>query len=402
MEDFKTLIEVCDKWSRETDALLDDLMYYGAESDKLEDRFEKQLKKYKEQVPKFDQSQWGSFTAQYFIHLILGEKGLINKYAKRAYFRGLPPRDKDYLSFWIDHPWCYSFSKIEERLHPRFFKMKDVFTQQSYLLYSPGMESVLSEHPVNLWLNLVASNGHCYQTFGPICHFASHTPADIHYYTALLCKDVWPLTDAAIDRCVNRYPMPYFLLMQSSLMPKTVFQSHELRHCIAEYDCDDLTIKNLDKDFKIDKSQGILRLQLRGYSEPPHFATAYFDSGNKLLRLSSLTERGYLQLVRAFSKHDVALDSNPDYAVSTPMSMTAESILKQNLTKHPYSDLFYEKPTEAEQRQTDKYNHFLDLLVPNVNGGLPYDLQEMADEAGISLETARNLSAEIISRVKND
>src|SRR3546814_12868247 len=84
--------------------------------------------------------------------------------------------------------------------------MQDVFTSQKFLLYSTGVTQILSEHPVALWFNLIAFNGMCWQSYGPIGHYQSFRPDDIRYYASELNPREWFEKDAELLENVERNP----------------------------------------------------------------------------------------------------------------------------------------------------------------------------------------------------
>src|SRR3546814_8337862 len=96
--------------------------------------------------------------------------------------------------------------------------MQDVFTSQKFLLYSTGVTQILSEHPVALWFNLIAFNGMCWQSYGPIGHYQSFRPDDIRYYASELNPREWFENDAEIIENVERNPLPYMMLMNGATL----------------------------------------------------------------------------------------------------------------------------------------------------------------------------------------
>src|SRR3546814_16717135 len=96
--------------------------------------------------------------------------------------------------------------------------MQDVFTSQKFLLYSTGVTQILSEHPVALWFNLIAFNGMCWQSYGPIGHYQSFRPDDIRYYASEMNPREWFEKDAEILENVERNPLPYLMLMNGATL----------------------------------------------------------------------------------------------------------------------------------------------------------------------------------------
>ena len=399
MPDYQQLKKICDTNSKETADLLDGLMYYGGERDKLDHKSIQQLPKYRHMLKEFGNENMGHYTAQYIIHQIFKKKGYIHKYLTHSYCRNLKAEELVYLDFCAQNPWRYSFSVVKNQPAKEFFEMLDVFTGESYLLYSPGAEVTLKEQPVILWFNLICSNGHCYQSFGPIGAFAGFEPDDILFYTSLLCPDQWPLRQNQLVEYIEKNPLLYYFLIYGAKMPLTRHSSDQIIRNVAEYDCDEINLQELGRDFIIDSKRNITRMQLKNWDGPPHFSTAYFDEKNKLLQLSAMTDRGFSHLIKTFNKFDYDLDLDPDYRVNFSMISTAAHILKMDLSENKYAKLFQTKASPKEQKGLDRLNYFISLLVPIINEGGNPDIKSLAEKAEIDLKTAKELAEHLMGKL---
>jgi hypothetical protein len=57
----------------------------------------------------------------------------------------LTQHEPDYLQNLVACPWRFIFSVVTRRPHDNFFEMEDVFTGESFLLYSSGIGDILQE-----------------------------------------------------------------------------------------------------------------------------------------------------------------------------------------------------------------------------------------------------------------
>ena len=375
--------------------MLDDLMYYADRRARLVEKLLAQMKRYRFSLRKLDEASIGKFTAQYVTHAIFRKKGLIHQYLDHSYCRNLSNEHRSYLEFCADHPWRYSFSVIKKSPEPDFFEMEDVFTGESFLLYSPGTQDTLQDYLGQLWFNLINFNGLCWQTFGPICGFTSFFDYDIQYYTSLLNQDKWHLEVSDITDYIEKNPLPYFLLSIGSTLPLATSQGELLINNIAEYDFEGFEWEKLGSKFQVERKAQIIKFQLKHWDNLPHFAMGYYDLSKSLLRLSALTDKGFRQLILQLNKlgNDLAFDA--DYRVGMTMASIAHQILRKDLTKDPYEHLFRTPTTPKQDETIDRINHFMDLLVPLINDRKAIDVKDLAERTGLDLKVAKEIAADL-------
>jgi hypothetical protein len=398
--DYQRLEEICKRNSRSSADVVDRMIHYIGRREKLDTKLAQKLTKYKQIVRKFESSTVPLFTSQYIGHCIFRANGLIHKYLNHREFKDINEEERAFLELGAAHPWRYSFSVVEGQPADAFYEMQDVFSGEKFLLYSPGAHETLKSRSVVLWYNLIGFNGHCWQSFGPIGAFAGLESYDVYYYTAMLMPDHWPLNEEDIINYIDKNPVAYFMLLSVANLPFVSSAGEQMVHMSAEYDCELANIQNLKKDFTVEYNQGIYRLKLKKWDDAPHFATAYFDENEEFLRISAMTEIGYRKLVDMFNKYDYDLSYVPDFRVNPAGIMAAKSILKKDLTEEPYESLFRKKTTKAEQKNLDQINHFLKLLMPEINSGRKPDLAMLAKKAGIDLQTAKEFSKHLMDRLK--
>src|SRR5699024_5687466 len=106
-------------------------------------------------------------------HEVFKRGGLIKKYLNHVEVGFRSERELEYLRLQKEHPWQYSFCEILSNPHPDFYKMRDLFTGKTFMVYSQGMSTTLSQNPgdIRAWFLLTSYDGMCIQTFGTIACF---------------------------------------------------------------------------------------------------------------------------------------------------------------------------------------------------------------------------------------
>jgi len=162
-----------------------------------------------------------------------------------------------------------------------------------------------SQHPI-LWLNLIAYNGYCYQSYGPIGAFSSFEPDDIYFFATEI--DLGILDEADLLVKLDNNPLPYMMLLSGANYPLIVHQKDQLVHLWSEYQIEQLDCQDLRNRFKSEYNQGIYRFSLKNWSDHPHFVQAYYTEHSGDLVLTAHTDRGYAALICALRKYDLELE----------------------------------------------------------------------------------------------
>lgn len=402
MIDYKAIQDHCRKTTETGMAVLDDfLIYYAADREKLGREMDNRLAPYRHVIRNLDPSWINYFKAQYIAHRLFKKDGLIQQYMNHSAVKDLSEEERAYLKQQSAQPWRFSFSVITGRPAEDFYEMQDVFTSERFLLYSTGVTQIVSEHPVALWFNLIAFNGRCWQSYGPIGHYQSFGPDDIRYYASELNPREWFEEDAEILENVGKNPFPYMMLINGATLPVMVHKDDRIEHHFAEYDDDAFTFTDLETSFRIEYNDGLYRLSLNKWSDHPHFAIAYYDEKEELLLVCAMTARGFEALIKKLNQCGYELDPDPDFQVNVSMLTTAQTILKKKHISLQYSALF-ETPTSPEPEQPealDKLNEFLSLALPDINNGRQPDIEALVKRTGVDPDLARQIVQNVLDKL---
>lgn len=397
MTDFESLRLVCEINRKISASVIDEfLISYAAQRNNLEYRMNQAFALYKHVNRKFPKEWVNMLKSQYLAHKIFREGGLLKNYMNHPALSSLDTDKRRFLELQLEHPWKFSFSTIKSNPAESFYIMDDVFSDQEYLLHSPGMKDTLKERGVSLWFNLISFNGECWQSFGPIGGFSSFESDDIFFFATEL--------DFAIDSHeeflanLEENPIPYMMLLSGAASPFIINGEERLVNCVAEYDLESMNTSELRNSFKEEYNREVYRLALKGWSGPPHFAEAYFDEKKKIILLSAMTESGFRALAAELNRCGYEFSVDPFLMVNLSMYATASDILKKKTSLNEYERFFSKELPKAEQEKYDKLNLFLKLLLPYINEGREPDIEELAKKADVDVELARELVKQFLKK----
>lgn len=379
--------------------MVDDfLIYYAADRGNLERKMEKQFSAYRHITRKFPDSWVNSLKAQYLAHRLFKKEGLVKKFINHSALNHLSSSEKNYLRHQIKQPWRFSFSEITGYPAEHFYEMEDTFTGHTFLLYSPGTSDLLVQQPAQLWFNLIAFNGSCWQTYGPIGAYRSFEPEDIHFFASELhprCR----VEEDKIPAHLENNPVPYMMLLSGGAHPLSFHKEDQIVQILAEHSVDSFQPSDLGIHFIIEYAQDVYRLSPHEWGEFPHYAAIYYNEEDETLTLTAMTDRGFEVLVDCLNDYGYDITGDPDYRVNPSMLSTAGEILKKDFHLNEYEALFSKEPSDESDEELDKINRFLALLVPEINTGRNPDIETLARKAGIDVETARNIVQQLMNRL---
>lgn len=397
MKDFKTIKLICEENSIISSKVIDEfLLHYAAERNNLEHEMNQKFAGYKHITHKFQKEWINRLKAQYIAHKIFKKDGLIKSFLNHTALKKLDTKERNWLEFQAEQAWRFSFSVIKSRPAENFFIMEDVFSDKEFLLYSPGVTKTLEDQSIILWLNLIAYNGKCWQSYGPIGAYKSFEPDDIYFFATELKADIADEGDLLANLEYN--PIPYMMLLSGANYPIIFNKEDQVINVMAEYELDDINTKSLTKSFKTEYNKGVYRLSLKNWSGPPHFSQAFFDENKKIILLSSMTDRGFKALAEGLNEYGYDFSTDPFIRVNLSMVITASDILKRKISLLKYECLFSKESTPAEKESLDRVNKLLNLAMPEINAGHKPDIEALAKKAGVDIQAARDLIKQIMKK----
>jgi len=399
MPDYNQLRELCQKGSKVSTAVIDEfILYYAAKRDKLDQEFETRISRFRHTEKGMPSNWTGLIKAQYIGHRVFKQNGLIPKYLNHAAIKDLDAEQQNYLRQMAAHPWRFSFSEIKANPASDFYEMEDVFTGANYLLYSRSVSQILKERPVLLWFNLIGFNDDCWQTYGPVTGFQSFGADDIFFYATELNGSIEREVDLMED--MENNPIPYMMLMIGSDYPLVQHGAFEVLQVTGESHSAIFDMQALKKEFRLEYAGGVFKLSHEVWSEPPHFAEAYYEEERGIIFLSALTDRGYLEMAKCLNAYAFNLAVDPDIRLHLPMLTVIKKLLKKDLELNPYSQLFEVKISAESDSLMKKLNELMSRALPYINAGKEPDIDALAQETGVDPEIARDLLQKSMDRIK--
>ena len=399
MTDYDEIKKICERTSRMTATVIDDfLLHYAAAKDNLAREFDQRVATYKHITRQLEASWVNMLKSQYIVHRVFKADGLLRKYLNHAEIKRRPSDEQEFLKAQLAQPWRFSFSIIVENPAPDFYRMNDVFSGESFLLYSRSTTQTLKEQTPLLWFNLIAFNGACWQTFGPVSSYQSFDEDDIFFFATEVNFHIEG--EEMLRQDVERNPIPYMLLLTGSRLPVTYNKKDELLILSSEHDLETLGTEPLKENFKVEYNPGVYRLSLKRWDGPPHFAVAYYDEGGAVLMLTSMTERGFDALTQKLNDYGLSLPAEAQIRIHPTMLATAERILMSKLELNPYDNLFATESSPEVKEEIEKMNLFLRLALPAINAGRKPDIAALAKQAGVDVTLAEQLVANTLENVK--
>ena len=397
MNNFETILKACDTSSSLSKTVIDEfLIYYAAVQYKLDRTMTEAFSAYRHVTNEFEKEWVNRLKAQYLAHQIFKSGGLIRKILPHAELKKLSPTEMDFLEQNARQPWRFCFSRIIEKPAPDFFEMEDILTGEQFLLYSRGTSDILRNQPTALWFNLIAFNGACWQTFGPIEAYKSFEPDDIFFFATELDRRIE--TEEDIARNIEKNPLPYMMLLSGANIPITVHKQDQMVMTYSEYPVEKFDTLALKKSFTSEFSHGVYRLSLKRWSGHPHFAQIYYDETKKIVLLTASTDRGFLTLVNAINSFGFEFSEEPDVRVNMSMLITSEKILRKKIRLNEYDNLFQVESSPKDKKMMDNLNTFMSLILPDINAGVTTNIEKYAAIAGLDVESARDLVKNLLKK----
>ena len=404
-KEFDKIRSVCIVNSKISEEVIDnDLIYYADQKDDLEKKIINKLSKYKNLTEVWPKSYISLSISQLIAHEIFKADGLILKYIKHAHIKSLPASHQLFLKNQLERPWRYTFSRIISNPEKDFYEMEDVFTEESYLLYSPSLIQTIQERNPSLWLLMIADNGHCWQSFGLNIPLINTHVDDIFFYATEINPDIED--EEGIIEDLQDNPVPYLMFISLGINPAIHHKGHEMAYFTAHNapygDAFDLAA--LKAHFVVSWNNEIYELKPFGIDEFPHYAIAYFDERNNSLFRSAMTEEGFTRLSRLLKDLGYDIHEEAEVRLSVGVHHLLEKVMQDEVVMDPYREYFEtEKDFEEEEKSPEfiAIESFMVIAIQKHNNKEKVDVAAIASQVGANLTDAKNIWNHFKNRLKN-
>ena len=400
MLDYQRIKQICDENVSISQSFIDNfLIPFVSEREGWHEKIAKQLGPHKRVLNRMTPEWAGWLYSQIAGHKLFKKNGLAVKYASHTEILKHTDIEQEFLGFQIEHPWRFSYCKIKQNPSKDFYLMQDVLTDETFLLYSPGVSAIMKDLGMEpaLWFMLLGFNGECYQTYGTIEYFKGFQPFDIFFFAKKLKPELLFFNE--VPELIDANPVIFLMLWIGGEIPVTYNREDLMVCCQSEYHIKEFNLIDYENDFTIEEKQQVCKLALKGFDGFPHFCACYFVRKKNRLLLSSMTKRGYDALVLALNKHGNEFPKEPDILSTLGMIHTIKDVLNIDIDVNPYEKRFEKKASPDGEKELAKINSFLKVFIDKVNNKLPYDIESMATDAGIDIETAKQISADLLKKI---
>lgn len=379
MLDFHRIKASCDKNSRISNPLVDQfLLYYVGEREGQAKRVAQNLLGFRHVTSQMPESWFRMLISQLLAHDLFRENGRINQIINHSDVQKRSIEEHEYLRFQIEHPWRFCFCSIEKYLLHDMYEMKDVITEEKFLLYSPGISETNTEAGIQLplWFLLLEFNGECYQSYGPLAYFRGIQPFDLFFFARLIKPEI--LFQNEVQKVIESNPIPFSMLFRWAEIPVTYCRKDMTVFNKSEFHVKEISLERYEPDFIVEKKHPLYMLSLKRWHSFPHFAKCFFHAKKNLLVLTSMTKRGYDTLVSTLNKQGNQFPLNPEILATPTMLHMAKEVLNATVEMNPYEKHFAKSVFPKDQKELDKINGFLRELAKRLNAGKDYNIEELA------------------------
>ena len=382
MDYYKDLREYCKSENNFTYEVIDSfLLHYAAERGNVAREFFQKVKRFKHVEKELDKEMMGMITAQYIVHRVFRENGLIYKYINHAAVKDLEEDQQRFLRRVSIRPWRFTFCVINKNIAKDIYKMTDVFRDTTFLLYSDAITKTLEDGPISLWFLLIGNNGECWQSYGPVVGYESFDEDDIFFYATELDPEIF--MDDDLVESVEENPVPYMMLVHGSAISPLNMDGYDIVLVSSTIDVESLDIEVFKGEFKVEQNSGVYRLTHNDWSTPPHFTEVFYDSKEKLLQLAGTTEEGYEEIRARLGTYGCLAPPEPEIRVHISMLEELNFILKKEIDLIPYSKSFGEDSSADRIKKLEILNEFVTMLIPSFESGKDPDIEKISEELDI-------------------
>ena len=98
-------------------------------------------------------------------------------------------------------------------------------------------------------------------------------------------------------------------------------------------------------------------------------------------------------------KFATELPAEPDVRIHLPMLTFIRDVLKKDIRLIPHAHLFEKTPEPGDAAMMDNLNVALTMALPFINAGIAPDLNKIASETGLPVETVTDLLQHVMGSV---
>jgi len=291
-------------------------------------------------------------------------------------------------------PWFWSVFSVIEPLRGDFYHVTEHLSESDTLLYSAALTTTYRQGS-RLFFTLSFWNGVCCQTFGPLHYFRGFEAADFTYLAKALLPDV--LESQGTEAVVAARPAHFLLLDRWAEIPLVAHAGVPLHVCAHEARVDAFDLSDYAGDLGLWESnaaEGLFKASLEDSNPPMECADIFHDRPRRRLLVVTNALEDYRDIARLLSDR-VGLPDDPDWYASMNMVLAASQIANKEHPSIPYERRLDKPDRHVRETDLEPINALMRELARCRNFGEDYALDELAARFGLTLETAREVEAQL-------
>ena len=291
-------------------------------------------------------------------------------------------------------PWFWSVFSVIEPLRGDFYHVTEHLSESDTLLYSNALTTTYRQG-ARLFFTLSFWNGVCCQTFGPLHYYRGFEAADFTYLAKALLPDV--LESQGLEAVVAARPAHFLLLDRWAEIPIVAHAGGPLHVCAHEARVDAFDLSEYAGDLDLWESnaaEGLFKASLEDSNPPMDCADIFHDRPRRRVLVVTNALEDYRDIARLLGDR-VGLPDDPDWYASMNMVIAASQIANKEHPSIPYERRLEKPDRHVRETDLEPINALMRELNRCRNFGEDYALDELAARFGLTLETAREVEAQL-------
>lgn len=382
---YEKIISTSKDFFRELENLEDRAVAWVNRKFKLDKVFKKKHGPYMDKMTDFPEGWAQMMILGYYFSRVFFDPENLKKFF-RAHKEDLSPGEEKMVSVWKKNPPVWSLFTVEAEEHPGFYRIRDILTEETRLLYSPGVRGRLREtgHREAPFLCALLYNGECWSTYGIIRGYLGLTGEDFRFLVSFMDSRLFDAQ--GLNGIINEYYARFFTIDRVMEIPGVVFQGEPLEICWTETVLEDFSPGNYPDLFKAVEEAGEYFHCVgknRGPGPPEFELFINTADGNALLFAN--TRSSYSRLTESLMP-DYSLSGEPEAAVSMTLTIVMERDMDYMLPYTRWMELFGKDEKDGAADEDDslaRMNELLRGMTEAENTGAKFDAEAECERLGL-------------------
>lgn len=397
----------CMEYSRILDEISNLLFHYAREEKQLSNVLDTLLEREQDEHSGSPNSWFSHMAASFAYSRILTDKDQLTTFLMSNEDE-LTGSSIEALSYWIDTPPFWSFFSIAEEHENNLFTITDELTQQTMLLYSPGLKNMQGRATTRkcVYSTLLLPNGACWQTLGVI-HVYHLTAMDMVFFCKGIDADLYD--KEGLTGIVNRHFLDFCQLDDIAAIPPVSMKGQIIKFYWKELHLPGITNVTLPGNWEMEKAGTFIHYLytgpdaalLRQVKVPSRLlkrwpieefwgedstenCELYIDTRTERIGINSLSERGFSMLtclLASLFPQINAQSCKPDWIISPPIVGIIDTIKHFSIPWKEFTAPFEKLHKDKQENSAlDPINTLLKEYTNARNTGKPFDGEQRCKE----------------------